>query len=184
MLIDEYLPTYDANEVHETVINAPIDRVYPLVRSLDLRDSLLAGPFRVFQRAARWVSPDAERTKRQDLSLQSFLDHGFVLLAEQPPHEVVIGLTERVGVGERVRQLKGDDFKRFNEPGFARAAWNFSLQPLDASRTRLVTETRVLCNDPQSRRRFKVYWRFIRVFSGLVRVEFLRALKKSAERAA
>ena len=184
MLIDEYLPTYDANEVHETVINAPIDRVYPLVRSLDLGDSVLASPFRAYQRAARWMSPDAARTTRDGLSLQSFLDYGFVLLAEQPPREVVIGLTERVGLGERVRPLQGEAFKTFNEPGFARAAWNFSLQPLDASRTRLVTETRVLCNDPQSRRRFGVYWRFIRVFSGMIRVEILRTVKKSAERAA
>ena len=182
MLIDEYLPQYDANEVHQTVINAPIDRVYPLVRALDLRHSVLSPPFRLWQRAARWMTPGSPQRHRDGLSLQNFLDHGFVLLAEQPPHEVVIGLTERVGLGERVRPLEGEAFKNFHEPGFAKAAWNFSLHPLESSRTRLVTETRVLCNDPQSRRRFHVYWRFIRMFSGMIRLEFLRALKKAAER--
>ena len=184
MLIDEYLPQYDANEVHQTVIDAPIDRVYPLVRALDLRRSVLSPPFRLWQRAAQWMAPGSSRRDRDGLSLQNFLDHGFVLLAEQPPHEVVIGLTERVGLGERVRPLEGEAFKNFHEPGFAKAAWNFSLHPLESSRTRLVTETRVLCNDALSRRRFRVYWRFIRMFSGMIRLEFLRALKKAAERPA
>jgi hypothetical protein len=182
LLIDEYLPDYDANEVHQTVINAPIDRVYPLVRSLDLRFSILSPVFRGWQRLARWRSPGSAQRGGDSLSLQSFLDQGFVLLAEQPPHEMVIGLTERVGLGERVRVLKGDEFKRFNEPGFAKAAWNFSLEPLTASRTRVTTETRVLCMDAKSRHTFRIYWRIIRLGSGLIRLEFLRALKRAAER--
>ena len=182
MLIDDYLPRYDANEVHQTVINAPIDRVYPLVRALDLRHSFLSPPFRLWQRAVRRVSPRSAQQGRGDLSLQSFLDHGFVLLAERPPHELVIGLTERVGFGERVRRVRGEEFKTFNEPGFAKAVWNFSLDPLAPSQTRVVTETRVLCLDARSRRNFGIYWRVIRTFSGMIRMEFLRALKKAAER--
>ena len=181
MLIDELLPEYDASERHSTVIAAPIERVYPLVRRLDLRRSFLSRLFRVWQRSARRVSPRMDRDGGLDLSLQSFLDHGFVLLGERAPEEIVIGLTERVGFGERVRRVGREEFATFVEPGYAKAAWNFSLAPAGSGRTRLATETRVLCLDPRSRRRFMVYWLFIRFFSGLIRREFLRALKKAAE---
>jgi hypothetical protein len=181
VLIDELLPSYDASERHHTVVEAPIERVYPFVRTLDLRRSFLSRLFRVWERSARRVSPRLRRDGGLDLSLQSFLDYGFVLLADRPPEEVVIGLTERVGMGERVRRVGPQEFATFVEPGFAKAVWNFSLVPLGPGRTRLTTETRVLCLDPRSRRRFMVYWLVIRFFSGLIRREFLRAIKKAAE---
>jgi hypothetical protein len=184
VLIDELLPTYDASEHHSTLIAAPIDRVYPFVRRLDLSRSLLSPLFRLWQRSARRAAPQPGGDGALDLSLQSFLDQGFVLLGERPPEEIVIGLTERVGFGERVRRIGPEEFATFVEPGFAKAAWNFSLVPAGPGRTRLATETRVLCLDPRSRRRFMVYWLFIRFFSGLIRREFLRALKKAAESSA
>jgi hypothetical protein len=170
VLIDDYLPEYHASERHETVIDAPIERVYRLVRQLDLSHSILSPPFRLWRRAARRASPRRDSDGRFGLSLQSFLDYGFVLLAEQPTHEVVIGLTERVGLGEqRVRRIRGEEFKTFNEPGFAKAAWNFSLASVGQRRTRLATETRIYCVDDRSRRRFLIYWYAIRIFSGLIR---------------
>ena len=179
MLIDEFLPRYDANEIHETIVRAPIDRVYPFVRTLDLRRSFLSPVFSLVARPKG--SARSGKDGRGGLSLQTFLDHGFILLAERQPEEVVIGLVERVGFGERVRRIRADEFQTFSEPGFGKAAWNFSLQPVDGGRTKLSTETRVLCLDPTSRRRFMVYWAVIQVFSGLIRMEFLRAIKKAAE---
>jgi hypothetical protein len=181
VLIDDFLPLYDAYERHETMVAAPIERVYPVVRELDLRRSVLSSAFRLWRGAARRLTRRTPPSGGSHLSLQSFLDHGFVLLAESPPREIVIGLTERVGFGERVRRTEADEFKTFSEPGYAKAAWNFTLVALGPRQTHLATETRVLCLDPRSRRRFRVYWRVIRLFSGLVRVEILRALKKAAE---
>jgi hypothetical protein len=75
------------------VIDAPIERVYPLIRELDLKYSILSPLFRLGQRAAGRLSPGKKREGGSDLSLQSFLDSGFVLLAEHPPQEVVIKST-------------------------------------------------------------------------------------------
>jgi len=50
--------------------------------------------------------------------------------------------------------------------------------------TRLTTETRIKCLDEDSRSRFGWYWAFIRPFSGLIRMEMLRAIKRKAETAA
>jgi len=45
----------------------------------------------------------------------------------------------------------------------------------------LATETRVHVPDPVSRRKFGRYWRFVRPFSGLIRMVVLRAAKRRAE---
>jgi hypothetical protein len=47
----------------------------------------------------------------------------------------------------------------------------------------LATETRVHVPDPMSRRKFGHYWRFVRPFSGLIRMVVLRAAKRRAEAA-
>jgi hypothetical protein len=48
----------------------------------------------------------------------------------------------------------------------------------------LSTETRVHVADPAARRKFRRYWRVIRPFSGLIRILFLRAARRRAEKAA
>jgi hypothetical protein len=45
----------------------------------------------------------------------------------------------------------------------------------------LTTETRIKCLDNESRRSFGFYWMFIQPFSGLIRMEMLRAIKRKAE---
>ena len=47
--------------------------------------------------------------------------------------------------------------------------------------TLLATETRVLCLDTASRRRFRLYWTLIGPFSGLIRKDILRSIKRQAE---
>jgi hypothetical protein len=47
----------------------------------------------------------------------------------------------------------------------------------------LSTETRVHVPDPSSRRKFSHYWRFVRPFSGIIRMRLLRAAKRRAETA-
>ncbi|MCU1338883.1 MAG: hypothetical protein JWO19_4464 [Bryobacterales bacterium] len=47
--------------------------------------------------------------------------------------------------------------------------------------TELRTETRVLCADVATRRRFGAYWTLIKPFSGLIRLEMLAAVRSAAE---
>ena len=64
-----------------------------------------------------------------------------------------------------------------------KAVWNFSLSDGTVSgATLLKTETRVLCLDEASRRRFRLYWSVVGFFSGIIRREILRVIKNSAER--
>jgi hypothetical protein len=79
-----------------------------------------------------------------------------------------------------MKKIDAESFKKFDTPGYAKAVWNFSLRP-DGPDSRLTTETRVKCTDSDSRWRFGFYWMLIRPFSGLIRMEMLRTIKRRAE---
>lgn len=181
MLIDEFLPEFHAVERHEISVAAPLERVYGAVRSLDLSQSrfvhwlfalrglplLLAGSR--CQEAPRWT-------------LDSLLELGFILLGENPPREMLLGVVGKFWtLAGGLERLDAEGFRRFDRPGFAKAAWNFSLAEKSPGETRLNTETRVLCLDAAARRRFRAYWLVVRPFSGWTRREALRSIKCAAE---
>ena len=66
---------------------------------------------------------------------------------------------------------------------FAKAVWNFSVDG-KGNESLLTTETRVRCLDDASRKSFGFYWTFIQPFSGLIRREMLKIVKKKAETSA
>ena len=81
-----------------------------------------------------------------------------------------------------MRRFAPQEFAAFDEPGWAKAAWNFRVEPAAGGGAAVTTETRVLCTDERSRRTFRCYWLLIRPFSGLIRHEILRLLRREAER--
>jgi hypothetical protein len=80
-----------------------------------------------------------------------------------------------------LRRLSREEFRRFDEPGYARATWNFAVEPVAEGVTRLTTETRVMCADRNARHKFRAYWAVVGPFSGLIRTRALRQIKVAAE---
>jgi hypothetical protein len=74
-----------------------------------------------------------------------------------------------------------DAFDRFADSQFAKAAWNFTVRQVPGGRTEVATETRVECLGPAARRWFRLYWALIGPFSGWIRREALRIVKRTAE---
>ena len=80
-----------------------------------------------------------------------------------------------------LEQMNAAEFVAFNEKGYAKAAWNFHLLPQPDGSTVLSTETRVQCMDDSARKQFRRYWFFVKPFSGLIRKEMLRTIKRRVE---
>lgn len=189
-LIDAFLPAYDAVERHETTVRAPAEIVYAAIRTADLAGAL---PVRLL--LALRALPGALAHGREGLgrlgarvhepiTLAEFERQGFALLAEDPPVELLIGLEGAFWTpGGGIRPTDAARFRGPQEPGTARAAWNFRLEE-GPDGVALSTETRILPADAGSARRFRRYWRLVRPFSGLTRRYMLRAIRKEAERAA
>jgi hypothetical protein len=182
-LIDSFMPVYDVSEYHETSVRAPIDRVYDAIRTADLGASVVVRLL-LRVRALPDVFSRRCRSRVSRITLESVATDGFVLLGENPPNEIALGLIGRfwVAAGEICRVGSAEEFTEFDQSGYAKAVWNISLVEDSRVGTRLATETRVRCLDDESRRRFRLYWLMIGPFSGLIRREVLRAIRKAAER--
>jgi hypothetical protein len=179
MLIDEFIPMYDFNEKHETIVRASAETVYAALNSFDFNESAV---IRWLFRLRGLASKNSCDATTQVLTLRDMTKFGFVILDEKPNEEILFGLVGKFWkpTGD-LQKIKAEDFLAFDESGYAKAAWNFALTKSAARETRLTTETRVQCTDEASSSQFGLYWTFIKPFSGWIRQEALRLAKEKAE---
>lgn len=170
MLIDEFLPKYDFIETHDIKIGASAEKVFGVVDEVDLCESPIIRAL-FFLRGL----PNGH------LRLKDLKNSGFEILGIEKNKELLLGLAGKFWtIGGAMQKVNADNFREFDKKGFAKAVWNFSVEG-DANESLLTTETRVRCLDDASRRSFGFYWTFIQPFSGLIRREMLKIVKKKAE---
>lgn len=171
MLIDQVLPKYDEREYHQIEIRGNPTRVYETVRALDFSDSFL---IRILFRLRGLPATST--------NLDGLLQVGFLLVDEIPKAEFVLGLVGKFWtLRAQILQLDAVQYSEFNQRGYAKLAWNFAIQESTPGVVRLSTETRIVCTDDHSKSRFKFYWFLIGRFSGLIRREMLRGVKRKIE---
>ncbi|NKB71865.1 MAG: hypothetical protein GKR89_32720 [Candidatus Latescibacteria bacterium] len=186
MLIDQYLPEYDAVERHSIAVGAPAETIYAALHTADLAGAFLVRLLLALRGLPAALGPGGLRAwwrqAQAPVTLAAFEEMEFSLLAEEPPHELVLGLAGRfwTPTGD-LHPVDAATFAAPCRPGTARAAWNFSIVPQTDGTCRLHTETRVQCADKGSRRRFRCYWLVVRPGSGFIRRLMLRSVKKEAE---
>jgi hypothetical protein len=170
MLIDEFLPEHDFIETHDISISAAAADIYRVANEIDFSESfIIRWLFRLRGMSAEALTFDA-------LKRSMFEDLGVIA-----NKELVLGLVGRFWtIGGGLKRVGAAGFKAFKTPGYAKAVWNVSLHP-DGENTRLTTETRIKCLDADSRLKFSRYWMFIQPFSGLIRMEILKTIKRHAE---
>ena len=190
MLIDDFMPVWDFSENHETLIRASVEDVSRALHTADFSDSFIV----------RWLLR-LRGMSGENVTLDSLKGSKFRILAERENEEVVIGLAGQFWkpVGN-LQDVDAGNFREFDKPGFAKAAWNFSIKDADVTpvtlvtagstgtpeslkrlETRVTTETRIQCMDDKSRSSFGFYWTFIQPFSGWIRSEMLAVVKRKAE---
>ena len=183
MLIDSFAPNPDAIEKHKVEIRATPGEVYQALWTADLCGSvLIKGLMSLRSLPGYLLHPPQPKRRVRKITMESLIEAGFGLLAEEPGKEIVLGIVGRFWRPTgNVQPFKADDFRGPVAPGIARAVWNFSLEQRGAGNTILRTETRVVCGDAGSKSKFRAYWLFVRPFSGLIRRVMLRAVKRACE---
>jgi len=160
MLLSEVLPQYDVRKRRAIDLVAPADRVWQALHETTIGESKIAHLlFRL-----RGLPSDATGSI---LELE-----GFRRLAEEPGREVVVGAVGRPWF-PRASLVRDADPRTFREPGYALMALNVTYDGAE-----LATETRVRCTDGRSRFRFQLYWLVVGFFSGVVREDWLRAVRR------
>ena len=170
MLIDEFLPEYDFVETHSIAIDASAEKVYAAANEVDFSESFIV----------RWLLR-LRGMSGEAVSLRNLEYSKFKILGETLNKELLIGLAGKFWTpwGD-MQRVDASNFREFEKPGYAKAVWNFSLDA-SANETNLTTETRIRCLDDGSRRSFGFYWMFVQPFSGLIRIEMLKTIKRYAE---
>lgn len=170
MLIDEFLPEYDFVETHDIEIRASTEAVFKAIDKIDFCESPVI----------RWLL-FLRGLPSKSIKLRDLRKSWFEILGRRENKEILIGLAGRFWtIRGHLQKINADNFRAFNKKGFAKAVWNFSVDE-SGNETRLKTETRVSCLDEESRRSFGFYWAFIQPFSGVIRREMLKIVKKKAE---
>lgn len=171
MLIDTYLPIYDVKKKHDILINATSASVYQSVCTVDLNSSLL---IRLLFKLRGLPS--------KAMTLDELENLRFAKLGVVENREILLGLVGKFWtLGGHLQEINSKSFVDFKDSGYARAVWNFSLLEKGDGKTSLTTETRVQCTDRWSARFFKIYWLIISPFSGVIRSEILRMVKRDSE---
>lgn len=187
MLLDDFMPHYQFNEVHSIRVHAPIERVYKAfieLRSDEL--SPLVGLMFAIRGLPNHLFGKSEPAMRETRPfLEQMLAGGFLTLAEKPPEELVFGVVGqfwKLSSDAAVNLSNPEEFLHFSNPDYAKAAANFWLVQEPDGVVRVSTETRINISGSTARRKFGLYWRLISMGSGLIRVFWLQAIKRRAER--
>lgn len=171
MLQEKYLPQCHFTEKYSVVISQPAEEIYALVDQLDFSESIIIRMlFTLRGMPARMMNKQGLQNDR------------FVVLEQQQNREIIIGLIGQFWrPSGNLQKFYPHEFVLFTKPGFCKATWNFRLTSQTAKTTMLETETRIFCLDERTKKKFSGYWFFIRPFSGIIRKEILRLIKKKAE---
>jgi hypothetical protein len=174
-LADEFLPVYDVSDAVATVADADPEVAWRAVLDVDLlklgREAPVVGMLGALRMLPELVghllhgerpAKPPESMRLRDLPSIPMYEGGWILLGERPGEEIALGLVGKFWrpVIEFARITSPDDFREFNEPGFAKTVYNLSVRELDANKTLLSGVMRTATTDEQARRWFRRYWAF------------------------
>jgi hypothetical protein len=195
MLLDEYLPKYDFTEVHTINVSAAPETAYRAIKDTTLEEisGFVRFLFWLREMPEKMVGRNTNSMTSKGPMLGQMEKNGFTMIQEQPPREDVFGLIvpgkigrvwdKTSGYGSQVANTA--EFLAFKDPRYLLVVANLMVQDSDVPGVVTVyTESRTMALSEQARKSFRLYWAFIRPWSGLIRRLWLNAIKRRAERTA
>jgi hypothetical protein len=182
--LDDLSPLFEFSERHSVRIDAPRVLVWDAVKRVTADEISFFRELTWIRRLGR-PGPESTLNAPERLPvLEVATRTSFLLLAEEPMREIVIGTVVLAPPGTRFSgERTPERFRALEAPGFAKATMNFVVEDRGGETCVLTTETRVHATDPSARRRFAAYWRVIYPGSALLRRMWLRAIRLRAEAA-
>ena len=174
-LVDELLPVYDVSDAVAVVVERDREAVWRALLDVDLlalgREAPLVGMLGALRVLPEIVgqllhgerpSKPPESMRLRDLSSIPMDEGGWILLGERPPEEIALGLVGKFWrpVIEYARIASAEEFRNFDEPGFAKTVYDLSARELAPNRTLLAGTMRTATTDEHARRWFRRYWTF------------------------
>jgi hypothetical protein len=173
MLHDTFLPHFHFSEKHSILISATPEKIFPGIVTLNASSSWIIRVLLFLRGIPASTSHGMEGWKKM----------GFVLLDHHENKEIILGLIGQFWKANgAIQHCTADEFQSFNDTSYAKATWNFEIIPQGENKCILQTETRIYCPDEKVRKNFKRYWTIIQPFSGIIRMQMLKAIKRTSEK--
>lgn len=187
MLLDKYLPVYDFNEVHMVTIRTSPEKAFAAIKELKSAElsPLAFWLMSIRELPARLMGKASPQIQGSRPFLEELYEGGFLDLDGVPNQEIVFGLVgqfwELTG-GQNPQIASPQEFLAFDQPDYAKVAANLAVTDLGNGTVRCTTETRIRATHPATLKKFALYWRIISLGSGFIRILWLKAIQRKAER--
>lgn len=176
--IDDFMPEYQFYEYHEVTVSAPAETVSRAMKEVSFADI----PVAVWLMKIRaMASGEFERSQvnltQSILKVLSQPEAGFLVLDDKTPYEYVGGMAGKPWSNDPPPGISGpDEFRTFQIPGNIKVAFNMHVEDLKNGKSRLSSETRIVCIDESAKKLFSRYWRIIYPGSAIIRRVWLDAI--------
>ena len=179
--LDEVMPEYQFWESHSTRVHARPEQVMLAIHESKFSDMKSLVTLLKIRATASRIHDDAGSFGDKPV-IDSFAASGFATGSSD--HEVVMAGGANVREGHPLKPHTLEEFAAYHEQGSVKMAFNFAVADAGDGWTILSTDTRVLALDDATRSGMGRYWRLIVPGSGLLRRQWLDAIKQRAERRA
>ena len=174
-LADDFLPAYDISDAVATTADADLATAWQALLEVDLlavgREAPLVGVLGALRMLpevvgnlvhGEWPEKPPESMRLRDMASTPMGEGGWIMLGERPQEELALGLVGKFWrpVIEFAKIETADEFRAFDEPGYAKTIYNLSVSPLEPGRTLLTGLMRTATTDEHARRWFRRYWAF------------------------
>lgn len=181
-VLDAFMPKYDVTERHHVCVDAPADVTFGALMDLDLDESVVVRAIFRLREMLLGAQP-AKDLPRGLIAVTKKL--GWVVLAETPGHEIVMGTVTRPWEANVVfRRISSEQFAAFHEPDYVKIVWTLRADANGPLGSVARSETRAVATDASARRKFRWYWARFSAGIVVIRDVALQLVKKSAERRA
>jgi hypothetical protein len=172
MLLDEFMPAYDVSDSVATVVDADPAATWSALREVDLIEvgkrktlvAILGGLRALPDLASHLMHGERPASLPEKLTLRDTIElpmdgGGWVLLGENQGEEITLGLVGKFWKPViEFAEVPREEFRDFDEPGFAKTIYSLAVSPLDGDRTLLTGTMRTATTDEHARRWFQRYW--------------------------
>ena len=180
-LLDVFMPKYDIAERHHIAVATSADVTFGALMDMNLEQSALVRAIFKGRQLLMGAEPDAGPSGRSLVDVTKAL--GWVVLAEMPGHEIVMGAVTRPWEANVVfRGIPAESFAAFNEPDYVKIVWTLRADAISPYSSIARSETRAVATDASARRKFRWYWARFSAGITLIREMLMRIVKYEAER--
>jgi hypothetical protein len=182
-LLDVFMPKYDVAERHHLGVAAPATVTLQALMDMQLDRSPIVRA--IFTARQLLLGAGADTTSFDHSLIEVMKAIGWVVLADMPGHEIVMGAVTRPWEPNVVfRGIPPQEFAAFNEPEYVKIVWTLRADAISSHSSIARSETRAVATDASARRKFRWYWSRFSAGIALIREVSLRLVKRDAEKRA